>query len=160
MSERTARAAELLRTRVDVERSAQNQKIMHRMDRRAGRQLRAAAHGVEGPSVVAISYYAVGLLSYALAPLAGRAGLDKTLVVAVPDALLTVLGVWWAMRRVRARSSTTPAATICDFVAPGLRGRYISRARTHEGPRPMRLTLALLATLTLTACGVPFVPLI
>ncbi|MBF5078252.1 DUF3422 domain-containing protein [Paracoccus sp. NBH48] len=101
MLERTARAAELLRTRVDVERSAQNQKIMHRMDRRADMQLRLQ-HTVEGLSVVAISYYAVGLLSYALAPLAGRAGLDKTLVVAVLTPL-TVLGVWWAMRRVRAQ---------------------------------------------------------
>lgn len=101
MLERTARAAELLRTRVDVERSAQNQKIMHRMDRRADMQLRLQ-HTVEGLSVVAISYYAVGLLGYALAPLAGRAGLDKTLVVAVLTPL-TVLGVWWAMRRVRAQ---------------------------------------------------------
>ncbi|CAM3235292.1 DUF3422 domain-containing protein [Paracoccus nototheniae] len=99
MLERTARASELLRTRVDVERSAQNQKIMHRMDRRADLQLRLQ-HTVEGLSVVAISYYAVGLLSYALAPVAGMTGLDKSLLVAglTPVAVLIV---WWAMRRVR-----------------------------------------------------------
>ncbi|WP_405405611.1 DUF3422 family protein [Paracoccus sp. Ld10] len=101
MLERTARAAELLRTRVDVERSAQNTRIMHRMDRRADMQLRLQ-HTVEGLSVVAISYYAVGLLSYALAPVAARAGLDKTLLVAVLTPL-TVLGVWFAMRRVHAQ---------------------------------------------------------
>ena len=97
--ERAARASELLRTRVDVERSAQNQKIMHRMDRRADLQLRLQ-HTVEGLSVVAISYYAVGLLGYALAPLAGASGLDKPLLIAVLTPL-TVLAVWGAMRRVR-----------------------------------------------------------
>lgn len=101
MLERTARASELLRTRVDVERSAQNQKIMHRMDRRADMQLRLQ-HTVEGLSVMAISYYAVGLLAYALAPLIGVAGVDKAVVVALLTPL-TVLAVWWSMRRVRAR---------------------------------------------------------
>lgn len=101
MLERTARASELLRTRVDVERSAQNQKIMHRMDRRADLQLRLQ-HTVEGLSVVAISYYAVGLLGYALTPLAGVSGLDKAFLVAGLTPV-TVLAVWWAMRRVRSR---------------------------------------------------------
>lgn len=101
MLERAARASELLRTRVDVERSAQNQKIMRRMDRRADLQLRLQ-HTVEGLSVVAISYYAVGLLAYALAPLAGLSGLDKALMVAGLTPV-TVLAVWWSMRRVRAQ---------------------------------------------------------
>ena len=71
MIERTRRAADLLRTRVDVERSAQNQALLERMDRRADLQLRLQ-HTVEGLSVVAISYYAVGLLSYALYPVASQ----------------------------------------------------------------------------------------
>lgn len=97
--ERATRTGELLRTRVEVERSAQNQKIMERMDRRADLQLRLQ-HTVEGLSVVAISYYAVGLLGYAMAPLAARAGLDKTILIAVLTPL-TVLVAWWGMRRVR-----------------------------------------------------------
>ncbi|MBM3605233.1 MAG: DUF3422 domain-containing protein [Alphaproteobacteria bacterium] len=101
MLERAARAAELLRTRVDVERSAQNQKIMERMDRRADLQLRLQ-HTVEGLSVVAISYYAVGLLGYALAPLAGFAGLEKTYVVAALTPVV-ILAVWLGMRQVRRR---------------------------------------------------------
>lgn len=101
MLERTARAAELLRTRVDVERSAQNQKIMHRMDRRADLQLRLQ-HTVEGLSVVAISYYAVGLLGYALTPVVGFTGYDKAVLVAALTPV-TVLTVWWGMRRVRSR---------------------------------------------------------
>jgi hypothetical protein len=60
MAERAQRAAELLRTRVDVERSAQNQKLLESMDKRADLQLRLQ-RTVEGLSVVAISYYAVNL---------------------------------------------------------------------------------------------------
>jgi uncharacterized membrane-anchored protein len=67
MAERAERAAELLRTRVDVERSAQNQKLLESMDRRADLALRLQ-HTVEGLSVVAISYYAVSLVAYLAAP--------------------------------------------------------------------------------------------
>lgn len=97
--ERAARAAELLRTRVDVERSAQNQELLERMDRRADLQLRLQ-HTVEGLSVVAISYYAVGLLSYALYPLASALHVEKAYLIAglTPVAVLIV---WWAMRQVR-----------------------------------------------------------
>ena len=68
MAERAQRAAELLRTRVDVERSAQNQKLLESMDRRADLALRLQ-HTVEGLSVVAISYYAVSLAGYVAYPL-------------------------------------------------------------------------------------------
>ncbi|MGR3199377.1 MAG: DUF3422 family protein [Paracoccus sp. (in: a-proteobacteria)] len=101
MLERAARAAELLRTRVDVERSAQNQEIMERMDRRADLQLRLQ-HTVEGLSVVAISYYAVGLLGYAATPLAKMAGLDKATLVAVLTPVV-VLAVWLGMRQIKRR---------------------------------------------------------
>lgn len=99
MLERATRAGELLRTRVDVERSAQNQSLLERMDRRADLQLRLQ-HTVEGLSVVAISYYAVGLFSYALYPLAAALNVDKAYLVAGLTPL-AVLIVWWAMRQVR-----------------------------------------------------------
>ena len=54
MLDRSERAGDLLRTRVDVQRSAQNQELMVRMDRRADLQLRLQ-HTVEGLSVVAIA---------------------------------------------------------------------------------------------------------
>ena len=74
MAERAdARRASCLRTRVDVERSAQNQKLLESMDRRADLQLRLQ-ETVEGLSVVAISYYAVSLLAYLVEPLAYRSG--------------------------------------------------------------------------------------
>ncbi|MBA86429.1 DUF3422 family protein [Thalassobius sp. S69A] len=99
MADRAIRAGELLRTRVDVERSAQNQKLLESMDRRADLQLRLQKT-VEGLSVVAISYYAVSLASYAAYPLAGALGLSKaelTAALTVP----VVGAVWWMLRRIQ-----------------------------------------------------------
>jgi len=101
MAERAQRAAELLRTRVDVERSAQNQKLLESMDRRADLQLRLQ-RTVEGLSVVAISYYAVNLATYAAYPLAERLHLSKTTATAIATPLVILL-VWAMIRRVRRR---------------------------------------------------------
>ncbi|UYV36087.1 DUF3422 domain-containing protein [Rhodobacteraceae bacterium D3-12] len=100
MGSRAARAADLLRTRVDVERSAQNQALLASMDRRADLQLRLQ-HTVEGLSVVAVSYYAVNLVSYALYPLVkATLDLDKGMLTALIT--LPVVGlVWLAIRRIR-----------------------------------------------------------
>lgn len=101
LSRRSMRASTLLSTRVDVDRSAQNQKLLERMDRRADLQLRLQ-QTVEGLSVVAISYYAVGLLGNLSAPLAELLGWSKTAVLAgLTPAVL--VAVWWAMRRIRRR---------------------------------------------------------
>lgn len=99
MAERAERAAELLRTRVDVERSAQNQKLLESMDQRADLQLRLQ-RTVEGLSTVAISYYAVNLAAYLLEPLAERFHIGHGLLLAglVP---VVVLGVWLMVRRIR-----------------------------------------------------------
>jgi len=99
MAARAERAGELLRTRVDVERSAQNQKLLESMDRRADLALRLQ-HTVEGLSVVAISYYAVSLATYLLLPLAERLHWPKSALTAglVP---LVMLAVWLMVRRIR-----------------------------------------------------------
>ena len=101
MAERAERAAELLRTRVDVERSAQNQMLLESMDKRADMALRLQ-HTVEGLSVVAISYYAVNLASGALDPLLEAQGVSKSVGLAVLTPLV-VLAVWLAVRRIRRR---------------------------------------------------------
>lgn len=99
MIERAARAGELLRTRVDVARQAQNQMLLESMDRRADLQLRLQ-HTVEGLSVVAISYYAVSLAGYAVYPLAKAMGLSKELALAGLTPLV-ILAVWAMVRRIR-----------------------------------------------------------
>jgi uncharacterized membrane-anchored protein len=101
LSDRAIRAANLLRTQVDVDRSAQNQALLASMDRRADLQLRLQ-RTVEGLSVVAISYYAVSLAGYLLYPLAGALGISKGLVIAAIT-LPVIAGVWWAVRRIRNR---------------------------------------------------------
>lgn len=100
MSSRSIRAANLLRTRVDVERSAQNQSLLESMDRRSDLQLRLQ-RTVEGLSVVAISYYAVSLVGYALYPVAETTGYSKGSLTALVTLPVVAL-VWWAIRRLRA----------------------------------------------------------
>lgn len=106
MQARAARAAELLRTSVDVRRQAQNQALLESMDRRADLQLRLQ-HTVEGLSVVAISYYAMGLLGYVLTPVAHALSMDKGWLTAflVP---VVALSVWGGMRHIRARLERRP----------------------------------------------------
>ena len=99
MCARAVRAANLLRTRVDVERSAQNQKLLESMDRRSDMQLRLQ-RTVEGLSVVAISYYAVSLVRYLLYPLADEIGSTANVLTAVVT-LPVVLLVWLLVRRLR-----------------------------------------------------------
>ncbi|MGJ8545015.1 MAG: DUF3422 family protein [Sulfitobacter sp.] len=101
MSERARRAAELLRTRVDVARSAQNQAILASMDHRADLQLRLQ-RTVEGLSVVAISYYAVSLGGYLLYPLAQALGTSKGVLTAAITLPVVAL-VWLALHRVKRR---------------------------------------------------------
>ena len=99
MAERAERAAELLRTRVDVERSAQNQKLLESMDRRADQQLRLQ-RTVEGLSTVAISYYGVNLATYLAYPVTDPMGISKGLTMALLTPLVFVF-VWLMVRRIR-----------------------------------------------------------
>lgn len=101
MALRAERAAQLLRTKVDVERSAQTQKLLESMDRRADAQLRLQ-HTVEGLSTVAISYYAVNLAVYIAYPASGFFGISKGMATAALTPLV-ILGVWLMVRRIRHR---------------------------------------------------------
>jgi uncharacterized membrane-anchored protein len=98
-----ARAANLLRTRVDVELEQQNRDVLQSMNERTRLQLMLQAT-VEGLSVAAISYYVVGLFGYLVKGLhdAGLMPIDPALVTGafVPVALLLV---WWIVRRIRTR---------------------------------------------------------
>lgn len=103
LSRKLARAANLLRTRVDVELEQQNQDLLKSMNARTRLQLRLQAT-VEGLSVAAISYYVVGLFSY-LVKAAHDAGLvhfEPNFAIAgfVP---IAVLSIWWVVRRIRKR---------------------------------------------------------
>lgn len=64
LSERVARASDLLRTRVDIATEKQNQELLAKLTRGQEAQLRLQST-VEGLSIAAISYYVISLLLYA-----------------------------------------------------------------------------------------------
>ena len=99
LSARVERASALLRTRVDVAREEQNQRILAAMERRGKLQLRLQ-QTVERLSLVAIVYYAVGLLAWLLKPLGDRVPTGWIVAAAIP--LLALLGVA-ILRRARHR---------------------------------------------------------
>ena len=103
LSERVARASALLSTRVSIARERQNQALLGSMDRRARLQLRLQ-QTVEGLSVVAISYYVVGLINYLTKGVrAAGAPIDPDLMtgLAIPVVAFAVaLTVRWVRRKV------------------------------------------------------------
>ena len=92
--------SQLLNTRVDVAAEANNERLLASMERRARLQLRLQ-QTVEGLSVAAISYYALGLLSYIV-----KAGevvwkhFDPALATGLSAPLVIGL-VWRTLHRVR-----------------------------------------------------------
>lgn len=103
LSERVARASNLLSTRVGIVREQQNSELLASMNRRARLQLRLQ-ETVEALSIVAITYYAVGLVGYAAKALA-QAGwaVDPEIAmgVSIPVvAVLVALGVRYVRRAI------------------------------------------------------------
>jgi uncharacterized membrane-anchored protein len=101
LSERIDRAADLLRTRVDLQVEEQNQRLLESAERTSRLQLRLQ-HAVEGLSVVVISYYSLGLIGYALRAsrsLGVNVDVERTLGLLVPVVLLAVWGVIELIRR-------------------------------------------------------------
>lgn len=100
LGRRAARAGDLLRTRVDIALEEKNRDLLRSMNRRAQLQLRLQ-ETVEGLSVVAISYYLLGLVLYAAKGLKG-AGLPLNPDLAALVALPVIVGaVILGVRRLR-----------------------------------------------------------
>jgi uncharacterized membrane-anchored protein len=103
LSQKLARAANLLRTRVDVELEQQNQELLKSMNARTRLQLRLQTT-VEGLSVAAITYYVVGLFGYLVKAGhdSGKMHVEPSIVTAafVPVA---AFGIWWTVRSIRRR---------------------------------------------------------
>lgn len=102
LAERVARAANLLGSMVDMVQKKQNQDLLETMTDRATLQLRLQ-QAVEGFSIFAISYYAVGLLSYGLkSAKAIGVGIDPDLATGIAAPLVFAV-VWLTIRTVRRR---------------------------------------------------------
>jgi uncharacterized membrane-anchored protein len=100
LSQRVARANQLLATRVDITRERQNQSLLESMNSRARQQLRLQ-QTVEGLSVAAVTYYVVGLVGYAAkgAKAAGY-GLDADITMAAGIPVVALL-VAFAVHKAR-----------------------------------------------------------
>lgn len=99
---RVSRASQILRTRVDIALEDQNRELLSSMDRRAQLQLRLQ-QTVEGLSVVAISYYLVGLAGYGFKALkTGGVPVDVDIATGLSVPIVLTL-IWLALRRLRKR---------------------------------------------------------
>ena len=104
LSARISRTGDLLRTRVDIALEEKNGDLLHSMNRRAKLQLRLQ-EAVEGLSVVAISYYLLGLVGYAAKGLKA-AGLpidtDVAAMVSLPVIVAALILMVLRLRRAMA----------------------------------------------------------
>ncbi len=100
LSQRATRVADLLRTRVDFSLERQNQQLLSSMAQRSKYQLRLQ-ETVEGLSVAAITYYAVGLVGYsakATKSMGITINVDLIQGIAIP---IIAGSIWIGMRRLR-----------------------------------------------------------
>ncbi|MEO1137100.1 MAG: DUF3422 domain-containing protein [Pseudomonadota bacterium] len=106
LSERVDRSAQLLSTRVNMSLERQNQAVLEHMNRRAELQIRLQ-QTVEGLSIAAITYYAVGVvgyIGYALEESGLAINTKIVMGIAVPIVLLlSALGVWHMRKMVAER---------------------------------------------------------
>ncbi len=100
LSHRLVRTVELLRTRIQFELEHQNRDVLQSMNHRARIQFRLQ-QTVEGLSVIAISYYAVGLLSYIYKGLKLPEGAPSPSLLTAISVPFIVAIAWGAMRYIR-----------------------------------------------------------
>jgi uncharacterized membrane-anchored protein len=99
LAERSERASNLLRTRVDIALEGQNQQVLKSMEKRGLQQLRLQ-ETVEGLSVVAISYYLIGILAKLIEGIGSYAHVETKLVSLISIPVVVFL-VWYGVRRLR-----------------------------------------------------------
>lgn len=99
LSSKLARAAQLLRAKVDVGLQRQNSEILGTLSQRTAMQLRLQ-HTVEGLSIAAVSYYVLGILAHVFAagPRFGVA-VEPDIAVAIATPLVVVAVGWVVLHR-------------------------------------------------------------
>jgi uncharacterized membrane-anchored protein len=104
LSQRASWASSLMQTRIETKLARQNTELLQSMNKRTHMQLRLQ-QTVEGLSVLAVSYYFIGILGYAVKPLTHRfPWLDVAVVQGIAAPI--VLGIaWYLMRRIRSHVS-------------------------------------------------------
>lgn len=103
LAEKIHRATELLDTRIGLKIEAQNQSVLTTIAHTAASQFRLQ-RTVEGLSVIAISYYLLGIVSYMLSGIGEVAHFAKPLVLGA-CAPIVLIATWAALRLAEARSA-------------------------------------------------------
>lgn len=102
ISDRAAQLTSLLRTRIEAKIESQNVELLQSMERSTSMQLRLQ-HLVEGLSVVAISYYMIGLIHYVVKGLEKvNPAVSATVItsIATPPTLFII---WFILKRMKKR---------------------------------------------------------
>jgi uncharacterized membrane-anchored protein len=102
LTDRASWASSLLRTRVETALESQNRDLLASMNHRTDMQLRLQ-QTVEGLSVVAISYYAIGLVGYATKAVHDVLPVFDPTVATGAAVPISIGLVWLFLRRVKTR---------------------------------------------------------
>lgn len=115
LSMQAHRFASLLRTRIETRIEAQNAQLLESMEQSASRQLRLQQL-VEGFSVIALSYYAIGLLAHVIDGLAPHGEQRWTSILLAVVTPLIIAGMWWVIHHIKRRA-------LADLSHPGRSNR-------------------------------------
>jgi uncharacterized membrane-anchored protein len=107
LSERIARASDLLRTRVDIATEEQNRQLLEKLTQGQELQLKMQST-VEGLSIAAISYYMVSLVLYAAKALKGLGAPLNPEMTAGLSIPLVLWVVWRIVRKIHRNLHTSP----------------------------------------------------
>ena len=99
LGNKIARSIQLLDARINVDIQSQNREVLASISETAKSQYRLQST-VEGLSTIAISYYALGILGYALAGFADYLPVSKTLMLAIL-APFVLFGSWMGIRAIK-----------------------------------------------------------
>lgn len=99
LSEKAERVAGLLNVKVGLDIQDQNSTVLHSIAQTASSHFRLQ-RTVEGLSIIAVSYYLVGIFSYALSGVAEQFHWNKALALSLMTPLI-VMSVWLVIRNIR-----------------------------------------------------------
>ncbi|MGE3246587.1 MAG: DUF3422 family protein [Beijerinckiaceae bacterium] len=101
LAQRCSRAADLMRTRIDLQLARQNNDLLSALDGRTKLQMRLQ-QTVEGLSIAALSYYVAGIVYYVFkgAKEAGLIHFDPAIAIAIAIPFI-VASVGWTILRIR-----------------------------------------------------------
>lgn len=102
LAEKLARAIDMLDVRISLDIQIQNKAVLETIAETARSQFRLQ-HTVEGLSTIAITYYLLGIVGYALSGPLAVLGWDKTWAISIA-APFALAGVWFSLRAIRRRA--------------------------------------------------------